>query len=74
MGHMGWRGYLGLTLLLLVVVFILQNTTVVTVKFLFWDFTVSRALMVFFVLAAGIAVGLALPALLRPHKHDHDHP
>jgi len=74
MGHMGWRGYLGLAMLLLVVVFILQNTTVVTVKFLFWDFTVSRALMVFFVLAAGIGVGLALPALLRPHHHDHEHP
>jgi putative membrane protein len=71
---MGWRGYLGLVLLLLVLVFIVQNAAVVTVKFLFWDFTVSRALMVFFVLAAGIGVGLALPSLLRRrhpgHKHD----
>ena len=74
MGHMGWRGYLGLVLLLLVVIFIIQNAAVVTVKFLFWDLTVSRALMVFFVLAAGIGVGLALPALLRPHDHDHEHP
>jgi putative membrane protein len=70
---MDWRGYLGLVLLLLVLVFIVQNAAVVTVKFLFWDFTVSRALMVFFVLAAGIGVGLALPSLLRRRHHDHDH-
>jgi len=69
---MGWKGYVGLGLLLLVVIFIAQNAAVVTVRFLFWQFTVSRALMVLFVLLAGVGVGLALPGLLRRRHPTHD--
>jgi len=55
---MHFKKYLGVALLLLIVVFTVQNATVVTVRFLFWDLSLSRALMIFFVFAAGVLVGL----------------
>jgi putative membrane protein len=54
---MNIRAYFGLLLLLLVVVFIVQNATVVDIQFLFWKMSMSRSLMTFFVLAAGIIIG-----------------
>lgn len=62
------KTYLGLALLLLIVIFTLQNTEVVTVNFLIWRLSVSRSLMVFIVLITGIVVGLVLGGLLRRHK------
>lgn len=59
------RVYLGLFLLLLTVIFTVQNAEVVTVNFLFWHFAVSRALMIFFVLIAGVIVGLVVSELAR---------
>ena len=44
-------------LLLLVVIFTLQNTEVVTIKFLIWEFALSRALMFFLLLGIGILIG-----------------
>ncbi|PIQ95387.1 MAG: hypothetical protein COV67_15180 [Nitrospinae bacterium CG11_big_fil_rev_8_21_14_0_20_56_8] len=52
-----FKFYFGLTLLFLVVIFTLQNTEVVPISFLFWNFEVSRALMIFIVLGIGILVG-----------------
>jgi putative membrane protein len=54
---MGIRIYIGLALLLLVVVFIVQNATAVDIQFLFWKLSMSRSLMIFFVLAIGIVIG-----------------
>jgi uncharacterized integral membrane protein len=54
---MNIRAYFGLLLLLLVVVFIVQNATVVDIQFLFWKMSMSRSLMTFFVLAACIIIG-----------------
>lgn len=48
---------LSIVLLLLVVIFTLQNTEVVTIKFLIWDFALSRALMIFLLLGIGILIG-----------------
>lgn len=48
---------LGMALLLLVVIFTLQNTEVIAIRFLFWDLSLSRALMLFLVLAVGILIG-----------------
>jgi putative membrane protein len=62
------KTYLGLALLLLIVIFTLQNAEVVTVNFLIWRLSVSRSLMVFIVLITGIVVGLVLGGLLRRHK------
>ena len=52
-----------ISLLLCVVVFTLQNTEVVRIRFFFWDFALSRALMIFLVLAVGFLSGLLLGSL-----------
>lgn len=54
---MNIKAYIGLALLLLVVVFIVQNATVVDIRFLLWNISMSRSLMIFFVLAIGIIIG-----------------
>ena len=54
---MNIRAYIGLALLLLVVIFIVQNATVVDIQFLFWKVSMSRSLMIFFVLAISIVTG-----------------
>ncbi|MBN2398365.1 MAG: LapA family protein [Deltaproteobacteria bacterium] len=47
----------------LVVLFIVQNVTVIEVRFLFWTLSMSRALLMFFILAIGIIVGWFLRSL-----------
>lgn len=51
---------IGLILLILVVVFTLQNTESVGLRFLLWQAQVSRALVFFIVLAIGIGLGLVI--------------
>jgi uncharacterized integral membrane protein len=48
---------LTLTLVVLAVVFVLQNTTVVEVRFLFWTLSMSRALLIVLLLATGVLIG-----------------
>jgi len=62
------KAYVGLALLLLIVVFTLQNAEVVTVYFLIWRLSVSRSLMIFMVLIVGIVVGAVLASLARHRK------
>jgi len=62
------KAYVGLALLLLIVVFTLQNAEVVTVNFLLWRLSVSRSLMIFIVLIVGIVVGVVLAGLARRRK------
>jgi uncharacterized integral membrane protein len=57
--------YVGLALLILAIVFIAQNAISVDIRFLFWKISMSRSLMVFFVLAIGIAIGWILSGHLR---------
>lgn len=59
----------GTILLLLIVIFTVQNASVVTINFLLWKFSISRALMIFLVLATGIALGLIFSAIIKRHKH-----
>jgi len=51
----------------LVVIFMIQNATVVELRFLFWSLSMSRALLMFFLLAIGIVVGWTLHSL-SAHK------
>ncbi len=46
-----------LVLMGLAAIFIIQNVTVVDVRFLFWNVSMSRALLIFFLLIIGIALG-----------------
>ena len=48
---------IGLALFLLVVVFTVQNPVAVEVKILFWYLSVSRSLVLFFVLVIGVIIG-----------------
>ena len=54
-----------LLLAFLTVVFIAQNTATVKVAFLVWSVEMSRVLLLFIMLGAGIALGLLLPGLIR---------
>jgi uncharacterized integral membrane protein len=66
---MNIRAYIGLALLLLVVIFIVQNASVVDIKFLVWTISMSRSLMIFFVLAVGIVIGwITAGHLHRKHQ------
>ena len=57
-----------LALLTLVALFIIQNVAVVEIQFLFWSMQMSRALLMFLVLAAGILIGWFLHAYLRHRR------
>ena len=50
----------GLTSILLIVIFAVQNYEVVQVNFLFWSFSMSRAVMIFILLAIGFLAGFIL--------------
>lgn len=56
----------------LLVVFLIQNTEVVEVRFMFWSTSMSRALMIFFVFAFGIIAGWLMHDHLvcRPRKKE----
>ena len=48
---------LSLVLVALVILFALQNTTIVEVRFLFWGFSLPRSLLIFVMLSIGVIVG-----------------
>ncbi|MDH5764136.1 MAG: LapA family protein [Nitrospinota bacterium] len=50
--------YAGLGLLILVVLFTLQNTETVPISFLFWEFRISRVLMILLIFVIGVLVGV----------------
>ncbi len=54
-----------LVLLGAVVLFIIQNVAVVEIQFLFWSMQLSRSLLMFLVLAAGILIGWFMHAWLK---------
>ncbi len=59
------RAYAGLGLLILVVLFTLQNTETVPISFLFWEFRISRALMILMIFVVGVLVGISSNYLKR---------
>lgn len=54
------RNIILLCLFSLVLIFVVQNTQVVEVRFLFWTLSMSRALMLFGTLAIGLIGGWLL--------------
>jgi uncharacterized integral membrane protein len=52
----------------LIVIFITQNFAVVDIRFLFWNVSMSRALLIFFLLIIGIALGWFLHSYLSYRK------
>ncbi|MBU1713472.1 MAG: LapA family protein [Proteobacteria bacterium] len=62
---MNYRLILILTLSGLAILFIIQNVAVVEISFLFWSIQMSRALLMFFLLAIGIIIGWVLNSFYR---------
>jgi putative membrane protein len=56
---------IGLILMGLVVVVALQNAEIVTVRFLFWQFSLPQALMSLASMAVGVVAGLLLGTVSR---------
>ena len=54
---MSIKAYISLGLLFLAVIFILQNSAVVNIQFLFWKVSMPRPLMIFLVLFIGFIIG-----------------
>jgi uncharacterized integral membrane protein len=52
------KAYAGLGLLILVVLFTLQNTETVPISFLFWEFRISRVLMILMIFVVGVLAGI----------------
>lgn len=48
---------ISLVLAVLVLIFIIQNAAVVELHFLFWTISMSRSLMIIFVLFIGLVIG-----------------
>jgi uncharacterized integral membrane protein len=60
----------------LVVLFVTQNVEVVEIRFMFWQLSMSRSLLIFFLLAIGILVGWLMHSLfvLRANKDNGEKP
>ena len=70
---MSYKLTVSLILTGLAVLFVVQNAAVVEVRFLFWTITMSRALMIFFLLAIGILIGWLLHSYVE-HKRKRNEP
>jgi putative membrane protein len=57
-----------LILTCLAVIFIIQNVEIVEIRFLFWSIKLSRSLLMFFLVAAGIIIGWFLNSFLKYRK------
>lgn len=55
-------------LIALSVIFVLQNTQVVGIRFLFWTLSMSRVLLILLVLAIGMLVGWLLHGLFASKR------
>jgi uncharacterized integral membrane protein len=53
----------------IVLIFLAQNIDVVTVKFLFWELPMSRAILLFFSLLTGFIIGWILHSVLSYRKN-----
>ncbi len=55
-------------LAVLALIFVLQNIPAVSVSFLFWDISMSRAVLIFFSLLIGFVIGWFLNSYLSYRK------
>ena len=62
------RAILAALLIALPVVFVLQNTQVVEIRFLFWTLSMSRVLIILLMLAVGMLAGWLLHGMFGARK------
>ena len=65
---MNWRTLSTLLLLILLGIFALQNTAVLTVSFLFWSFKISKALLIALCGMTGLLIGLLFNVTLKVRR------
>lgn len=65
---MNFKITLVIILACLALIFAVQNIDVVTVSFLFWEFSMSRAVLIFFSLFIGFIIGWFLNSYLSYRK------
>jgi uncharacterized integral membrane protein len=53
---------------MLIVIFALQNTEIVSVKLWFWEVQTSRALLIFMCIVIGLLIGFLIPSFSRKEK------
>ena len=62
---MNWKLWVVVALVVLLGVFVLQNTKVVEVRLLFWKLEMSRSVLLLGVLGSGLAIGWLLRSVRR---------
>jgi uncharacterized integral membrane protein len=65
---MNFKITLVVILVCLALIFVAQNIQVVTVSFLFWEISMSRAVLIFFALLIGFIIGWFLHSYLSYRK------
>jgi uncharacterized integral membrane protein len=66
-----WKILLTAFLLVLVMVFSVQNATQVEIRFLFWEVAFPRSLLIFLMLLIGMVVGWILRSVFRFTRNPH---
>lgn len=62
--------YLIVFLILILIIFVLQNTQQVEFTFLFISFKITQILLLFFTFALGLIIGILLPDLFKERKDE----
>ena len=65
---MNFKITLVVSLICLALIFVAQNIDIVTVSFLFWEISMSRAVLLFFSLLIGFIIGWFLNSYLSYRK------
>ncbi len=65
-----WRLYVAIGTIILAAIFILQNSQEVSVDFFFTTTETPLVFALLFAAILGFIIGLALPRLRRPKRHD----
>ena len=60
----GLKSIVSLLLIIAVMIFAIQNLAAVEIQFLFWSFSVPRALMIVILMGIGFVIGLLVFSLL----------
>ncbi len=64
------RTIVALILLITVLIFAIQNTAIVAIQFLFWEFSVPRSLLVMLLLGIGFGIGLLASSIAAMRKKE----
>lgn len=65
MNKMTFKLIIATALIILVMIFAVQNAAVVDIKLLFWDVEIPRSLLIFMMIFIGIVIGWFLRSVFR---------